>query len=99
MQANANIPTGSAKRYLGQFVKHFAHKLPFALLDSNEIGEVRFPFGLCALSADDATLKISVHAEAEAEMAQLQDVVARHLVRFAFREPLELEWREPAALS
>ena len=96
MQANANIPTGSAKRYLGQFVKHFAHKLPFALLDSNEVGEVRFPFGLCALSADDAALKISVHAEAEAELARMQDVVSSHLLRFAFRETLPIDWQAAA---
>jgi hypothetical protein len=27
------------------------------------------------------------------KLADLQDVVARHLVRFAFRETLELDWR------
>ena len=98
MQANATIPTSSAKRTLGQFVKHFSHKLPFALLDTNEIGEVRFPFGLCALAADEAALKISLHAEAEPDLLRLQEVVSSHLVRFAFRETLLIEWREPALL-
>ncbi len=96
MQTNATIPTGSAKRYLGQFVKHFAHKLPFALLNTNEVGEVRFPFGLCALAADDAALKISLHAEAEAELLRMQDVVSSHLLRFAFRETLPIDWQAAA---
>jgi uncharacterized protein len=29
----------------------------------------------------------------EAQLAQLQDVVVRHLVRFAFRETLRIDWR------
>ncbi len=99
MQANATIPTGSAKRTLGQFVKHFSHRLPFALLDTNEVGEVRFPFGLCALAADEAALRISLHAEAQAELGRLQEVVTSHLVRFGFRETLVVDWQAPAPLA
>lgn len=99
MDSESTVPTANARRYLGQFVKHFAHKLPFALLDNNESGEVKFPGGLCLLTADDAALKIALTADDAAEMPRLREVVAGHLVRFAFRETLQIEWREPAALS
>ncbi len=92
MQAHATVPTASARRYLGQFIKHFAHKLPFARLETNEAGEVSFPFGRCLLSANDEALRIGLEAAAEPELSQLRDVVERHLVRFAFRETLPIEW-------
>jgi hypothetical protein len=46
MQATATIQTPNARRYLGQFCKHFAHKLPVELDPAYASGKV--PFGpLC----------------------------------------------------
>jgi len=45
-------------------------------------------------------LTLRVGAEDAVQLAQLEDVVARHLERFAFRAPVAIEWRTaPAALS
>ena len=93
MNATASIPTGNAKRYLGQFVKHFAHKLPFVRHESNEHGEVEFPLGLCTMDADATRLSIILNAGTDEEMGKLKDVVDRHLLRFAFREPLTIDWQ------
>jgi hypothetical protein len=93
MNATTSIPTGNAKRYLGQFVKHFAHKLPFVRHESNEHGEVEFPLGLCTLDADATRLSIILNAGTDEEMGKLKDVVDRHLLRFAFREPLTIIWQ------
>jgi len=92
--ATAKVTTPLAARYLTQLCKHFDHKLPVIL--GNETagpvtGSIQFSSGLCALSAADGVLSISV--ESEGALEQLQDVVARHLVRFAFREPLEVHWQ------
>ena len=38
-------------------------------------------------------LTLTVETGDPEALAQLQDVVARHLVRFAFREELAVEWR------
>jgi uncharacterized protein len=92
MNATAIIPTENARRYLGQFVKHFAHKLPFVRHESNEHGEVEFPLGLCTLDADATRLAIIVNAGSPEEMDRLKDVVDRHLIRFAFREDLAIDW-------
>jgi hypothetical protein len=40
---------------------------------------------------------LEVTAESAAEIATLQDVAARHLVRFAFREELAVIWDREAA--
>lgn len=93
MNATASIPTLNAKRYLGQFVKHFAHKLPFVRHETNEHGEVEFPVGLCTLDANEQRLSIIVNAGTAEDIDQLKNVVDRHLLRFAFREDLAINWQ------
>jgi hypothetical protein len=90
------LETASAKRYLSQFCKHFAHKLPVELAAGNEAGTVGFGAGTCVLEADDARLTLTLNAETADNILVLQDVAIRHLVRFAFREELKLEWRGAA---
>jgi hypothetical protein len=93
MLSIATVQTTSAKRYLGQFCKHFAHKLPVDLAPDNSMGAVGFGAGACILRADDDRLALSLEAADDA-IANLQDVIARHLVRFAFREALTLNWEK-----
>jgi hypothetical protein len=101
MQAFASIETTNARRYLGQFCKHFAHKLPVDLAETNESGTVTFTAGTCTLNASETTLDLTLTATTQTETATLQDVVNRHLTRFAFREPVTITWqpRVAAALS
>ncbi len=96
MQTMANIETTSAKRYLGQFAKHFAHKIPVELAEDNISGTVHFPMGNCEMQADAAQLTLRLDAAKDA-MPQLMDVVVRHLVRFAFREELQINWEQVPA--
>jgi hypothetical protein len=93
MQAEAMIKTEHAKRYLGQFCKHFAHKLSSAWSEDYTTGSVIFGTGLCKMTADDEKLHIEVSGD---EVARLQDVVDRHLVRFGFREELVIAWNAVA---
>jgi hypothetical protein len=93
MQAFASIETPNARRYLGQFCKHFAHKLTVNLAETNESGTVTFSAGTCILNASETTLDVTLTAATSSETAALQDVVDRHLVRFAFREPVTITWQ------
>ncbi len=93
-KASAVVRTESAKRYLGQFCKHFAHKLPVELAEGNDSGLVSFEIGTCRLSADAEALVLKLEATAPENLARLQDVTERHLVRFAFREALPIEWAQ-----
>lgn len=89
--ATARVPTEKASRYLQQLCKHFAHKLPVTF-DEHK-GSITFQIGECALTADGEVLTITATSPGEVELEQLKDVIVRHLVRFAFREELPVEWQ------
>ena len=91
LQAVAEVPTASASRYLQQLCKHFQHKLPTTF--DEHAGGIEFPLGMTTLSANAETLTLRVEAETVENLAQLEGVVERHLVRFAFRETLDVRWK------
>jgi uncharacterized protein len=87
----SKITTPHASRYLQQICKHFSHKRPVTF-DEHQ-GSIEFPSGQSQFSADAGELTIHLTSPDEADAARLEDVVARHLLRFAFREDLQIEWR------
>jgi uncharacterized protein len=92
LSSEARVPTAAPSRYLAQLCKHFGHKLPVEFDERH--GRVEFPAGRCELDApaEAGTLVMRVIADDEAALARLEDVVARHLERFAFREKPEVHW-------
>lgn len=86
-----DIPTEHASRYLQQLCKHFSHKRPVSFDEHS--GQITLMTGECRLTADDAKLTIFVEVPDPSQLEQLQDVIVRHLVRFAFREELSIDWR------
>lgn len=88
--AVARIDTDRASIYLQQLCKHFAHKLPVEF--TPETGSIKFSIGTCRLEAKDRVLTLSAEAADDGNLAQLQSVVDRHLLRFAFRDPPKIEW-------
>ncbi len=95
VSSSALVPTASASRYLQQLCKHFAHKLPVTF--DEHAGSITFAIGECGLAADDGALTITATSPGEAELEQLKDVIIRHLVRFAFREDIPVEWQPAEA--
>ena len=91
INAEAAIATEHASRYLQQLCKHFAHKRPVAF--DPHAGEISFSVGECRLKAEGNTLRLMLTAPNAEDMEQLKDVVVRHLVRFAFREQLQVNWQ------
>ena len=87
----AEIATPNASRYLQQLCKHFAHKLPVSF--DPHAGKIEFAVGECRLEASESILKISLISPDASQLERLKDVVVRHLVRFAFREELHVNWR------
>ena len=86
----ANVPTVHASKYLQQLCKHFAHKLPVTF--DPERGRIEFSLGVCELTAVPGVLNMRAEAADETALRQLEQVVARHLERFAFREQPEIAW-------
>jgi uncharacterized protein len=87
----AEITAPHASRYLQQLCKHFAHKRP--VIFNEQTGRIEFSIGECRLEASDGRLQLSLAAPDDAQMSQLQEVVARHLLRFAFREEMQIDWQ------
>jgi hypothetical protein len=91
VRSEARVPTDQPARYLGQLCKHFAHKLPVE--QTGAAGCITFPAtGACHLRAEEGVLLLQAESPDAAALAQVQDVIARHLVRFAFRDPPPVAW-------
>lgn len=90
LSSTATVMTPKAAGYAAQLAKHFAHKVPARFEGSD--GAIAFPAGACRLHAEGDRLTMTVEAATPEGITTLQDVVARHLVRFAFREELAVAW-------
>lgn len=89
--SQARVPTPKARNYLIQLCKHFAHKIPAAFAGNK--GRIVFDGGVCELDGDDeGVLVLAVSATGAEKLAALEDVVDRHLKRFAFKEELTIAW-------
>ena len=90
----ARVPTQSASRYLQQLAKHWSHKMEMSF--TAEEGMILFPNGSkLDMRAASETLDIVLTVPVDGDVAQMRQVVASHLDRFAFREaPLTFDWRE-----
>lgn len=89
-RASARVATADASKYLQQLCKHFQHKLPVTF--DAAAGSISFSAGEVRLAADADALNISLESPSAEDLERLKDVVARHLLRFAFREELSVAW-------
>lgn len=97
MKSTATILTPNARRYMIQLCKHFAHRVP-ATYGERE-GEIVFDAGTLGLRAAPQTLMLWAKASEPGGLQRLEQVVERHLKRFAFREPeIDFDWRRAPAL-
>ncbi|MEO0389726.1 MAG: DUF2218 domain-containing protein [Pseudomonadota bacterium] len=90
MHAKATFHTQHATRHLEALCQHFAKRVVATFTEA--AGHVAFPFGACALKADEGGLTLTATARDVGQLDQVIDVVTRHLERFAFRENPVLDW-------
>lgn len=96
IESVANVKTERPERYLKQLVSHLGRKVDSEQSDDGSTGSLTFSSGSCTLAAHPGTLALTVQAEDEERLAAVQDVVARHLVRFATQDELIVEWSSAA---
>ena len=90
--STAIVPTEHASRYLQQLCKHWSHKFDVTL-DADH-GTIPLPLGTAVLDAGPQALTVSCTVAEGGDLARMQQVVADHLDRFAFREaPLPFDWQ------
>ena len=95
MQSLASVTTDNAVRYLTQLCKHWSHR--FAVAFDKTSGRIELPLGVCHLTAGPGKLGVVLDAADDAGLTRLEDVVASHLNRFAFREgELAFAWTRTA---
>ncbi|BES69130.1 hypothetical protein RE428_01480 [Marinobacter nanhaiticus D15-8W] len=90
LKAIANVETASPSINMKKLLRHFSHKIEVQFDD--HIGSASFPFGDAYLEAGESVLAIHVKADDEESMTRLQAVIADHLVRFASKETLTIQW-------
>ncbi len=91
LESIAVIDSTKASIYLKKFCRHFSHKLPTEFDDNH--GYVAYPSGSCNLTAKDGQLIFKLQSENNELIAKLEDVVARHMERFAFRDEIKVRWQ------
>ncbi|WP_420860568.1 DUF2218 domain-containing protein [Algirhabdus cladophorae] len=84
------LTTPNAFKYLKLLGKHFGQGVP-TQHDASEM-TVPLPFGTCQMTANAGVLTITVSG-ASADLTRSEQLVASHLVRFAFRENPTLTWQ------
>lgn len=94
-KSQARVESEAAERYLIQLCKHFAHKIP-ATYEGNR-GRIEFGVGVCTLNAETGVLVMEAESANDDDLARLEQVVASHLERFAFRDKPTIEWKRAAA--
>jgi hypothetical protein len=94
MRSRADVRMETPQRYLGQLCKHFAHRIPVEQHEST--GRIAFTFGTCRLAAEPEALVMQAEAADLERLAQVQQVIESHLLRFAFRQPPSVVWQPVA---
>jgi uncharacterized protein len=90
--STAEIKTDNAGKYLVQLAKHWSHRFP-DLTWNDTRAEIPFPTGNCVFTSKENILTIVLTVSDEDAASRLENVVAEHLKRFAFREFLDIVWR------
>ena len=90
--STALVATDRPGRYAKQLVSHLSRRVAGTWSDETGRGELDFGTGRGELVALDTGLSLTVEGPAE-DIARLEDVVGRHLVRFGTRDELVVTWR------
>jgi len=93
--STAEVITSRPDRYVKQLVSHLGVKAT-AAVDGDGRGTIALGTGTCVLRPGGDRLELLAAAPDGPALAHIQDVVARHLVRFAAAEELTVDWTPPA---
>ena len=85
-RSEARIPIDRPSRYLQQLCRHFVPQVP--TVHTRQRGQITFAAGNCKLEALHGSLAVVIEAEDEAIVAELEELVAQHLERFARERPM-----------
>lgn len=90
--AESRVNSENASRYLVQLCKHFARKTPAEHDDMQ--ARIDFQPGVCRLTATPGQLIVICEASTATDLDRIKAVVEDHIVRFAWRDNIGIEWTD-----
>ncbi len=90
----AQLNTPKSASYLKKLCHHFQIKVPVVFNEKK--GSVQFPAGMCEMMVEPESLLFRVETENEAGLAQIKYILDSHIEQFTKRDPLKIEWANPA---
>jgi hypothetical protein len=97
LSSRAVVSTDKSKRYAKQLASHLGHKIQVDELPNGH--RLTIATGSAELLPEQDRLMLTATAPDEDTLARVQDVVARHLVRFGQKDELVVNWDMPTAAS
>ncbi|GAA3470407.1 MULTISPECIES: DUF2218 domain-containing protein [Nonomuraea] len=91
--STAHVATDRPERYAKQLVSHLGHKAS-AEHTGPGCATITFRSGTCSLRSAEGGLVLVAEAADLDALGGVQDVVTRHLLRFATQEDLHVDWTE-----
>ncbi len=88
--SSAHVATDRPARYAKQLVSHMTRRASGEWDEDAGTGWLQFGAGRATLRAREGALDLRVDGD---DLAQLEDVVGRHLVRFGARDELVVTWQ------
>ncbi|WP_424529324.1 DUF2218 domain-containing protein [Sphaerisporangium viridialbum] len=92
--STAHVATTRPERYIKQLISHMGHKATTELSDDGR-GVITLSRGQCVLVPSGRGLDLIATAGDAEALAGVQDVITRHLLRFATQEELAVDWTAP----
>jgi uncharacterized protein len=86
----ASINIDRPERWAKQLVSHLGRKIPVESTDEGDV--LSIGNGQGAVSIKDGALLLRATATDTESLSHVEDVLARHLERFAAREGLKVNW-------
>lgn len=93
--STAEVVTSRPERYIKQLVSHLGVEATAGLAGDGR-GTITLGQGTCVLRPAGDRLELIASAADLPALAHIQDVVARHLVRFGTGDELKVDWTPPA---
>lgn len=87
----ARVATANPGRLINRLCKHFRHKIEAEWTETD--GLLTFSIGECRLEAAAGELRMVCRSPTVAELEELGQVMASHLIRFAGDEVDEVHWQ------
>ena len=92
--STATVATDAAQRYAKQLVSHLGHKVAVEDVAGEPAAQrLVFAYGSGVVRHQQGALLLQAEAEDPESLGKVEDVLARHLVRFGRRHELEVSWQ------